>query len=386
MADSKTRAKKDKKRESETRPRSAASSDAGKGAARQGGGDSLNGVDPKVAVRLMRQMLLFRRFEERAEEAYAIGKIGGFCHLHIGQEGSAAGTVAALHTDDYVIGTYREHTQALAKGMSPSAVMAELYGRVDGCSRGRGGSMHLFDAEKCFLGGAGIVGGQVPIATGMGFAICYRGEKRAVLCLLGEAALNQGAFHEALNLAAIWKLPVIYAVENNVYGMGTAFYRVSRTHVDDRALAYGIPCHVVNGQDVLSTYTLFRRLADEVRNGSGPQYVEIRTYRFKGHSMSDPVSGTYRSKEEVERRTEEEDPIRILKERFFAAGVMDQEELEGMDAEVRKQVDEAAQFADSSPAPDPADLYDYVYARANEHGRLFLDGRDEAPDASGAEA
>ena len=377
MADSNTQAMTDEKGKLETHARSGANSDPGRGGPRRGGGDSLNGVDPEVAVRLMRQMLLFRRFEERAEEAYAIGKIGGFCHLHIGQEGSAAGTVGALHTDDYVISTYREHTHALAKGLSPNAVMAELYGRVDGCSRGRGGSMHLFDADKYFMGGAGIVGGQVPTATGMGFAIRYRGEQRAVLCLLGEAALNQGAFHEALNLAAVWKLPVIYAVENNVYGMGTAFYRVSRTHVDDRALAYGIPCHVVNGQDVLSTYTLFRRLADEVRNGSGPQYVEIRTYRFKGHSMSDPVSGTYRSKEEVERLTQEEDPIRILKERLFAAGVMDQEELEGMDADVRKQVDAATQFADVSPAPDPADLYDYVYAETNQHGRLFLDGRDD---------
>ena len=385
MANSNNRAKTEEKTEPESQPGSTASSDYGKGARRQGGGDSLNGVDPEVAVRLMRQMLLFRRFEERAEEAYAIGKIGGFCHLHIGQEGSAAGTVGALHDDDYVIGTYREHTQALAKGMSPNAVMAELYGRVDGCSRGRGGSMHLFDAEKYFLGGAGIVAGQVPTATGVGFAIRYRGEKRVVLCLLGEAALNQGAFHEALNLAAIWKLPVIYAVENNVYGMGTAFYRVSRTHVDDRALAYGIPCHVVNGQDVLSTYTLFRRLADEVRHGSGPHYVEIRTYRFKGHSMSDPVSGTYRSKEEVEQRTEEEDPIRILKERCFAAGVMDQEELEGMDAEVREEVDGAAQFADSSPAPDPVNLYDYVYAQTSQHGRLFLDGRDDVPGDRGAE-
>ena len=357
----------------------------GGGAREERGGDSLDGVAPEVVLKLMRDMLLFRRFEERAEEAYAIGKIGGFCHLHIGQEATAAGTIGALRKDDYVIGSYREHTQALAKGLSPNAVMAELYGREDGCSRGRGGSMHLFDAEKCFLGGAAIVGAQVPTATGFGFAIRYRGEKRIALCFMGEAALNQGAFHESLNLAAVWKLPVIYAVENNVYGMGTAFYRVSKTDVDHRAAAYGIPCHVVNGQDVLATYTLFMRLADEVRNGSGPQYVEIRTYRFKGHSMSDPVSGTYRSKEEVERRTEDEDPIRIVKERLFAAELLDQAELEEMDAEARRIVDEAAKFADASPLPDPADLYDSVYAQTNEDGRLFLDGRDETPRAGGQE-
>ena len=344
--------------------------------------DSLDGVAAKVALKLMRDMLLFRRFEEKAEEAYAIGKIGGFCHLHTGQEGSAAGTIGALRKEDYVIGTYREHTQALAKGMTANAVMAELYGRKDGCSKGRGGSMHLFDASLNFMGGSGIVGGQVPTATGFAFAIRYRREKRVALCFLGEAALNQGAFHESLNLAAVWKLPVIYAVENNVYGMGTAFYRVSKTDVDDRALAYGIPCHIVNGQDVLATYTLFSRLADETRNGSGPQYVEIRTYRFKGHSMSDPVSGTYRSKEEVDQRTELEDPIRILKERLFAAGVLDQTELEKMDAEARQIVSDAAAFADASPLPDAAELYDDVYAEVNEHGRLFLDGRAQA-DAGG---
>jgi pyruvate dehydrogenase E1 component alpha subunit len=340
--------------------------------------DSLDGVPPEVALELMRDMLLFRRFEEKAEEAYAIGKIGGSCHLHPGQEGSAAGTIGALRKEDYVIGTYREHTQALAKGMSPNAVMAELYGRKDGCSKGRGGSMHLFDAANNFMGGSGIVGGQVPTATGFAFAIRYRREKRVALCFLGEAALNQGAFHESLNLAAVWKLPVIYAVENNVYGMGTAFYRVSKTDVDDRALAYGIPCHIVNGQDVLATYTLFSRLAEETRNGSGPQYVEIRTYRFKGHSMSDPVSGTYRSKEEVDKRTEQEDPIRILKERLFAAGVLAQAELEKMDAEARRIVSEAAAFADASPLPDVTELYDHVYAEVNEHGRLFLDGRAQA--------
>ena len=343
--------------------------------------EDLDGVAPDIALGLMRDMLLFRRFEEKAEEAYATGKIGGFCHLHIGQEACAAGCIAALNEEDYVCSTYREHTQALAKGISPNAVMAELYGRVDGCSGGRGGSMHLFDASKGFMGGHGIVGGQIPTATGFGFAIKYRGQDRVSVCFLGEAALNQGAFHESMNLAAVWKLPVIYAVENNEYGMGTAFARVSATEIKDRPTAYGISAHAVDGQDVLATYTLFSKLVESVRRGIGPQYVDIRTYRFKGHSMSDPVSGTYRSKEEVDRHLKMDDPISILKKRLFAGGALDQEGLEEMDAAARSVASEAAEFADASPKPDPSGLYEHVYSTINEHGRLFVDGRAEAPSA-----
>ena len=239
--------------------------------------------------------------------------------------------------------------------------------------------MHLFDASKGFMGGNGIVGGQVPTATGFGFAIKYRGEDRVSVCFLGEAALNQGAFHESVNLAAVWKLPVIYAVENNEYGMGTAFGRVSRTEITERAAAYGIPAYTVNGQDVLATYQLFTTLVANLRRGGGPYYVDIETYRFKGHSMSDPVSGTYRSKEEVERHVTKDDPIIVLRERLFSAGVLDQKGLEAMDAEARAIANDAAEFADASPHPDPAQLYDHVYSQINEHGRLFLDGRPEAP-------
>ncbi len=349
-------------------------------------GDPLNGVAPETALRLMRNMLLFRRFEEKAEEGYAIGKIGGFCHLHIGQEAVAAGSIGVLRADDYVISAYREHTQALAKGISPKAIMAELYGRADGCSGGRGGSMHLFDASKGFMGGNGIVGGQIPTATGFAFAIKYKKGDQVSLCFLGDAAINQGAFHESLNLAAVWKLPVIYAVENNGYGMGTAFRRVSAREVKDRGDGYGIPCHRVNGQDVIETYTFFSKLVETVRAGGGPQYVDVRTYRFKGHSMSDPVSGTYRSKEEVDKRVEQDDPIRMLRERLFEAGVMDQEALEAMDNEVRAEVNEAAEFADASPVPDPANLYQHAYATINEHGRLFVDGREDAPRARDEES
>jgi pyruvate dehydrogenase E1 component alpha subunit len=260
--------------------------------------------------------------------------------------------------------------------MDPRVVMAELFGRKDGCSGGKGGSMHLFDVSRGFMGGHGIVGGQIPLATGLGFAARYRDEDRVVLCFLGDAAVNQGAFHEALNMAAVWELPVIYAVENNSYGMGTAFKRVSLTEIKDKACAYGIASSVVDGQDVLETYTHFSELVDQVRDGGGPRFVDVETYRFKGHSMSDPVSGTYRSKEEVEGKIENDDPIALLREKLFDAGLLDQERLEELDGEIRERVQDAFDFADQSPAPGPEDLYAHVYAELNPHGRLFFDGRD----------
>lgn len=338
--------------------------------------DPLLGFEKDKLLEILRKMLLFRRFEEKAEEAYAIGKIGGFCHLHIGQEGAAEGCIGPLREDDYVISAYREHTQALSKGLDPKVVMAELYGRSPGASGGKGGSMHIFGADQAFMGGHGIVGGQVPLATGFGWAIRYRKEDRVTVCFMGDAAVNQGAFHESLNMAAIWKLPVIYVVENNEYGMGTAFRRISATEVRDRSSAYGIPASVVNGQDVLATYRHFEKLVREVREGGGPRFVEVHTYRFRGHSMSDPVSGTYRSKEEVTDRSEHDDPIKHLVDRMFGAGILTQEELEEMDQEVRARVAEAAEFADSAPVPEAAELYNHVYAQVNEHGRLFFDGRD----------
>lgn len=336
---------------------------------------SVRGVPVDTALELLRAMLLYRRFEEKAEEAYAIGKIGGFCHLHIGQEAAAAGTILALADDDYVISAYREHTQALARGMEPDVVMAELFGRADGCAGGKGGSMHIFDIERRFMGGHGIVGGQVPLATGIGWKVRYREDDDVVLCFMGDAAVNQGAFHESLNMAAVWQLPVIYVVENNEYGMGTAFSRISATEVHERSCAYGIPATIVDGQDVLATFTAFRELAAEVRGGGGPQFVDLRTYRFKGHSMSDPVSGTYRSREEVEGKMKTADPIALLRDELMAAELLDQATLESMDAEARRISQEAYDFADASPFPDPAELYTDVYAELGR-GRIFLDGRD----------
>ncbi|MGB1656109.1 MAG: pyruvate dehydrogenase (acetyl-transferring) E1 component subunit alpha [Longimicrobiales bacterium] len=341
-----------------------------------------HGISGELALDLMRDMLLYRRFEEKAEEAYAIGKIGGFCHLHIGQEAAAAGSIKPLRRDDYVMSAYREHTQALAKGVHPNAVMAELYGRKDGASGGKGGSMHIFDAECRFMGGHGIVGGQVPLATGIGWKIKYKGEDTVSLVFMGDAAVNQGGFHEALNMAAVWQLPCIFVVENNEYGMGTAFSRVSRTDMSTKSTPHGIPAHSVDGQDVLATYAFFRDLADKVRQGAGPQFVDLQTYRFRGHSMSDPVSGTYRSVEEVEQAKHERDPIAILRDVLMKAGLLDQATLEDMDAEARELSAEAADFADASPLPGPEALYTNVWAEINPNGRLFFDGRPESEEAS----
>ena len=344
---------------------------------------ALEGFTREELHALLADMLLYRRFEEKAEEAYAIGKIGGFCHLHIGQEGLAAGSIKPLREDDLVITAYREHTQAIAKGISARAVMAELYGRVDGCSGGRGGSMHLFDTRVGFLGGHGIVGGQIPLGAGLAWAIRYRGGDQVCVCFMGDAAVNQGAFLESLNMSAIWQLPVIYVVENNGYGMGTAFSRVSATDMEARSGACGVPAHTIDGQDVLATYRFFEDMAEQVRSGAGPQYVNAVTYRFRGHSMSDPVSGTYRSKEEVDRHVEERDPITILRDRLMDADLLSQAELEAMDAEARAACEDAADFADASPLPDASTLYDHVYAEINPHGRLFLDGRGPGGRADG---
>ena len=340
------------------------------------GEPGLAGMSKTKLVELLREMLLYRRFEEKAEEAYAIGQIGGFCHLHIGQEAVAAGAVLQLRQDDYVITSYRDHTQALAKGLSPDAVMAELYGKASGSSGGMGGSMHIFGVEQGFMGGHGIVGGQIGLALGMAWAIHYRGTDQVCVCFLGDAAVNQGVFHESMNMAAIWNLPVIYAVENNSYGMGTKFSRVSDTDMVQKSASHGVPATVVDGQDVLATHAHFENLIEQVRGGAGPQFVDVQCYRFKGHSMSDPVSGTYRSREEVHDRTDNSDPIKILRDRMYEAELLTSDELEILDAEVRGVVVAAAQSAEDAPEPSLDRLYEHVYSEINVHGRLFFDGRE----------
>ncbi len=311
---------------------------------------------------MLRSMLLGRRFEERAAEMYALQKIGGFCHLYIGQEAVAVGAISTLLPDDYILASYREHVHALCKGSDPGRVMAELFGREGGVSRGKGGSMHLFDREKGLLGGHAIVGGHIPLATGVGFASKYEQRNQVVLCFFGEAAVNIGAFHESLNMAALWKLPCVYIVENNRYGMGTAIERASAIYdVAQRACAYDMASETVDGMDVLAVREVVGRAVDLARRESQPTLIEARCYRFMGHSMSDPVHGHYRTKEEVEGQ-KQKDPIKHFFEQLAQHGVIDQAGLEQTDREVRDIVERAIQFADASPEPSADALYEDVYS------------------------
>jgi pyruvate dehydrogenase E1 component alpha subunit len=317
-------------------------------------------ADKDFRRELLHSMLLQRRFEERVAEAYAMGKIGGFCHLYIGQEAVGTGTIFSLREDDYVITSYRDHGQALARGLSARAIMAELFGRIDGCSRGKGGSMHLFDREKNFLGGHGIVGGHIPVATGVAFAIKYRGGDQVCVCFFGEAAVNNGAFHEALNMAALWQLPVIYVIENNRYGMGTALERASAINdIAERACSYDMPNEVVDGQDVIAVMDAVGRAVERARADQTPTLLEMRTYRFMGHSMSDAVSGTYRTKEELEEHMKR-DPIVVLKDLMMEERQLTQDDLEAMDAEIKEIVEDSWEFADNSPEPPLETLYEDV--------------------------
>jgi pyruvate dehydrogenase E1 component alpha subunit len=338
-------------------------------------GKGLDGLSPERLHEMLYQMLLGRRFEEKTAEAYAIGKIGGFCHLYIGQEAVTVGAFEPLRKEDYVISAYREHVQALVKGIPPRAVMAELYGRKDGCSGGKGGSMHLYSAEHNFMGGWGIVGGQVPLGTGYGWAIKYRGEDKVALCFMGEAAVNQGAFHESLNMAALWKLPVIFIVENNRFGMGTAWERASSLYdISQKASAYDMPAAVADGMDVLNMRKVVKEAVDRARSEKTPTLIEARCYRFMGHSMSDPVHGVYRTKEEVEEH-KELDPIRRFIDQLKEASLLTEEELQAIDARVHSEVDDAAEFAENSPEPTEEALYRNVYAHEDVAGRLYFDGR-----------
>ncbi|HSL72460.1 MAG TPA: pyruvate dehydrogenase (acetyl-transferring) E1 component subunit alpha [Longimicrobiales bacterium] len=345
-------------------------------ASRNGGADPLSGLDKATLHHMLYQMLLGRRFEEKAAEAYAVGKIGGFCHLYIGQEAVAVGSFAALRPDDYVITAYREHVQALVKGMSPREVMAELYGRRDGSSKGKGGSMHLFSSKVNFMGGWGIVGGQIPIGTGFGFAIKYKGEDKVCLCFMGEAAVNQGAFHESLNMAALWKLPVIYIVENNRFGMGTAWERASSLYdISQKATAYDMPAAVADGMDVLDMRRVTLEAVERARQDKIPTLIEARCHRFMGHSMSDPVHGVYRTKEDVE-QAKERDPIRTFIVQLRDNDILTEQELKQIDQRVHEEVEDAAKFADESPEPAADELYTDVYAQENERGQLFFDHRN----------
>lgn len=296
---------------------------------------------------LLRQMILLRRFEEKAAEVYTLGKIRGFLHLYVGEEAVAVGTACALQPDDAVVATYREHGQAIVRGVAPGVVMAEMYGKATGCCRGRGGSMHLFDAKTRFYGGNAIVAGGLPLAVGLALADRMQGRAQVTACYFGEGAAAEGAFHESLNLAALWKLPVLFLCENNLYAMGTAIWRSqSNIEIADKARVYGIPSHVVDGMDVLAVEAATREAARAVRAGEGPRFLELRTYRFRAHSMYDPE--LYRSKEEVE-SWKRRDPIMLLTARLRESGALVDADVERIEREVAAEVAAAVAFAEESP-------------------------------------
>jgi pyruvate dehydrogenase E1 component alpha subunit len=319
-------------------------------------------VDPVVGLALLEQMQLIRRFEEKAAEMYALGKIGGFLHLYIGQEAVAVGAMSTLRPDDYTIAGYREHGHILAKGGDPRRIMAELFGRRDGVSRGKGGSMHMFDRAINFLGGHAIVGGYLPIAAGVGFAIRYEDRDRVILCFFGDGSVPQGEFHESLNLAALWKLPVVFICENNRYAMGTAIQRaLAQTDIAKFADAYGMPGEACDGMDVLAVRECVGRAVARARESKTPTLVEARTYRFRGHSMRDPAAAVYRTKEEVEEE-KLRDPIVAFRERLRTAGALDEAAWAALAERVEARVNDAVAFADASPEPPAEWLTADVYA------------------------
>jgi pyruvate dehydrogenase E1 component alpha subunit len=310
-----------------------------------------------------RHMLLIRRFEEKAGQMYGMGLIGGFCHLYIGQEAVVVGMQAALKPGDSVITSYRDHGHMLACDMDPKGVMAELTGRAGGYSKGKGGSMHMFSREKGFYGGHGIVGAQVPRGTGLAFAHKYKNDGGVSATYLGDGAVNQGQVYEAFNMAALWKLPVVYVIENNKYGMGTSVERASaRTDLYLRGQAYGIPGEQVDGMDVLAVKEAGEKAVAHARAGKGPYILEMLTYRYRGHSMSDPAK--YRPKDEVARMREEHDPIDQLRAALLEWGTADENALKAIDKEVKDIVTAAAEFAQNSPEPDVAELYTDVLVEA----------------------
>ncbi|MFQ5861302.1 MAG: pyruvate dehydrogenase (acetyl-transferring) E1 component subunit alpha [Dehalococcoidia bacterium] len=312
-------------------------------------------------VDLWRQTCLIREFEERAAEQYMLGKIRGFLHLYIGEEAIAVGAMAAVRPQDYVVTHYRDHGHALARGLDPKAVMAELFGKATGCSKGKGGSMHLFDLSRNFLGGYAIVGGQLPIAAGLGLAISYKGEDATVLCILGDGALNEGEFHEAMNLCSIWKLPVLFLCENNLYGMGAPVWQTYALHdqIYQVADAYRMPGKRVDGMDVLAVREAVAEAREWCHQGKGPFFIEAQTYRFRGHSIADPVE--YREKAEAEEWLKR-DPVATFGAWLQENGLATAEELAQVQKGVEELIAEAVRFADESPFPEPAALYDDVYA------------------------
>lgn len=322
----------------------------------------LLGLSRDTLLQWYDDMLLVRRFEEKCAQLYGMGKIMGFCHLYNGQEAVSTGAIkGALHPDDYVITAYRDHGQAISKGVDPKAIMAELLGKHTGTTKGKGGSMHIFDKSRHFLGGHAIVGGHLPLAAGVAFAAKYRGEKRVCLCFMGDGATNIGEFHEALNLASLWKLPVIYIIENNLYSMGTSVERSSAIEdLHKKGIAYDMRNEFFDGSNVLEVYEKVKSAVDHARRTSEPSLLEIRTYRFRGHSMSDPIHGHYRTKEEVEER-KKYDPLVVFSDILKDENVITDEYLEEAEKRIKSIVEECVTFAENSPDPAPEELWRDVY-------------------------
>jgi pyruvate dehydrogenase E1 component alpha subunit len=320
-------------------------------------------LDRAHALELLRDMVLVRRFEERCVELYSASKIRGFMHLYIGEEAVAAGVLRSLHPDDAVVATYREHGHALLRGVPARSIMAEMFGVVEGCSRGRGGSMHLFDASKRFYGGNAIVGGGLPIAIGLALADKMNNRGNVTVCFFGEGAVAEGEFHECMNLAALWHLPVLFCCENNLYAMGTALERSeSETDIALKASAYEMASWPVDGMDVVAVEQAARDACDAVRNGGGPRLLELRTYRFRAHSMYDPE--LYRSKDEVE-IWKHRDPIPAFVDRCRANGLVTDEDVNVLEAEVAAEIDDAVAFAESGTAEPIGDLTRFVHSEVN---------------------
>jgi pyruvate dehydrogenase E1 component alpha subunit len=319
-------------------------------------------MDKATLLNWYRQMVLIRRFEQRSAELYKQEKIGGFLHLYIGQEAVVVGSIGARSENDHVITAYRDHGHAICVGSEPKRILAEMLGKSTGVSKGKGGSMHLADRANRFWGGYAVVGGHLPLATGIALAEQYRGSDGAVLCYFGDGSTNIGYFHESLNLAGVWKLPVLWICENNQYGMGTAVDRASAVpRMIDKATAYGIEGKQVNGMDVLEVYEATKEALEKIRKGEGHQFLEMLTYRFEGHSMGDPLR--YRTKDEVE-KWRGDDPIGILERYMIENRTADKETLEKIDAEVEETLNEAVQFAEESPLPEPEALFRDIYVEA----------------------
>jgi len=322
--------------------------------------EAIKKTDKKTLRAMLYQMVLGRRFEEKCAEVYRMGKIGGFCHLYIGQEAIAVGSMMALESSDMVITAYRDHVQAMVKGISPESVMAELYGKEGGCVKGKGGSMHMFSKELGFYGGHGIVGGQIGVGTGMAYASKYKKTGQVVLCFFGEAAVNQGIFHESLNMAQLWRLPIVYICENNQYGMGTSQERAMSTrNIAKKAEAFEMANEFVDGMDVMAVRDASQRAIERARNENEPTLLEIRAYRFMGHSMSDP--GNYRTREEIA-KYQERDPIVLFKDSLKQAGVLTDKDFEKIEQEAMDATEKAIKFADESPYPNESELLTDVYA------------------------